>query len=372
MKLNQHHQMMSLFLMLLISLSFQIRFEDVKETKQVLGSKDTQISSSPKQNLTRESNTTLNNTLTHKKDEKIKIKQAENLEYLKAKLIHKETRFKNYYPQFWHLVDVFDIDCREPNTGINSIRLTTRNNTSGLLKIGYNYTCVNSPKIKSNCKNWRTVWTEVSNITYPLQSIGKIFPKCKQGTVMSRLKMVKDRSPISISKEDFANKADLAKKSSSNETMIYVYYIRYRYMCCEADIVEDKYFENEKTPTENFAYLNLLQQPINARDFNVLSSFYMLLPKDEMYYGGRVSVLKGETSPYFSRKNFLDSIEKSDVRTVKASVKRESGKEEELMRKGQNFNLKKSGKKSTTRNESSSSSMSKSYLGKYVYLNNVK
>jgi hypothetical protein len=296
MKRNQ--QMMSIFLILLIGLTLQFKTKQVKDSKKVLASKNSLTDAMTEQRQYKPTNIQIKDSIVDKNEEKYpKRTEAESNQGMSS-LYNNATQWNDTGLGEINYLDRHTIDCKQDNSAINSFKLevgTFKEKVKGVFweemqdkkKIRYSYTCVKSPAISNNCREYSTTPNQVAfDTTLSLGFLIRHYLECPGGQVMKKF--------------GFRGKGDFYYGLFAIFRKLEDYpKIWYEYTCCNAEISKTKYFETEKTPNEDNRYFNLKDQAVNGRDFNAISAFNLQCPEKRIFYSTRINILKGETSPYF-------------------------------------------------------------------------
>lgn len=276
--MKHNAKLMTLFLILLVSLSLQLKVNEIKESNTVNSEKNKK------------------NHIILKKEDKTRIKSNS---YQGASNIYKDSTSWNITSQGEiNYLTYHTIDCKQENSAINSfqmeesmqpeqVKVSWWTETHTRKQIRYYYSCVTSPSITNNCRDFSTTPNTVAfDTTLSLSFLVRHYLECPAGQVMKKF--------------GFRGKGDFYYGFFAFLRKLEDYpQIWYEYTCCNANIADTKYFETQKTSITNQKYFNLKDQAVNARDFNAISQFNLMFPPNQMFYNVRANVLQGETSPFF-------------------------------------------------------------------------
>jgi hypothetical protein len=255
-----------------------------------------------------------------------------------------------------------EINCTESNSAINSFAFELGNPGKKKNQVRFNYSCVKSPVISNECKNHETpIGGAAFKVKNSLNHLVGHYVECPDGTVMKSL-VLKTKGKF------YTGIGALFRLKGNNRPKIW-----YSYTCCKAEISRTVYTETKRSRNMNNEYYNLSGQPINGRDLNAISSFDMQAPFHTIFYNIKVSVLKGETSPYFPPPCSSESEKSNQINTTPSNTIADfpvlsfTGKE--FIFNNLILELNARTAKSMSKYKNKDRNLSKVFLGKYVYNN---
>jgi len=331
MKLTLNHVMMTVFLMLLVGSSLQIKNLKSKKDDSV----DSPAPSHGDQAVEKHDEVNVSNNAPHE-DESTHLKnntdehhsEASRVEthdqshgqsasstdaHQRASLYDKVTQWTSYYQVGWDyypyisILDSQNIMC-DDGSAINAFQYEERvdpkkwNNR----QIRYIYQCVRSPSITNHCKNIQGDYVKTGAfVDVTIDTLGKISANCANDEVLRSFRYETNKQ-TSFVWADYTFNAKLWPE------------IRYNYSCCKARVSRVERIENGPTFNADNKMVNLKDQFVGAADFNALNSFGMITPNYKIAYYYKASVLQGETSPSLTAKcngtrSFLGKIENNKI-----------------------------------------------------------
>jgi hypothetical protein len=301
MKIN--HGMMTVFLILMIGSSMQFRIPQNMEDKALQNSNDsgndqrneevrnqTAITNQP-------SSQNSGNGVQDTKQVNSTDQASSNQLSERATLYDDATQWNDDGKKAINHLDRHTINCTESNSAINSFKFEHRleNSKKRILlgpkkvtKIRFSFTCVKSPAISNTCFDYTTpVGDAAFMVRKSLNYLVRHYVECPNGQVMKSFVM-------KTAGKFYTGIGALFRLGEKDRPKLW-----YKFTCCNAEISRTVRAETKRTDNKNNEYFNLSRQDINGRDFNAISSFNMLAPPNTIFYNMRLSVLNGETSPYF-------------------------------------------------------------------------
>lgn len=334
MKLTLNHVMMTVFLMLLVGSSLQIKNLKSKKDDSV----DSPVPSHGDQALEKHDevhvsnngpheaeNTHLNSDEHHSEASRVEThgqshdqshgQSASSTDaHQRASLYDKVTQWTSYeyvlglgfYP-YINILDEQNLMC-DDGSALNAFQYEERVDPTkwNNRQIRYTYKCVRSPSITNHCKNIEGDYVKTGAfVDVTIDTLGKMLASCAKDEVLKGFRY--EKNP----KSSFNWFVYSLSKAVWPE-------IRYKYTCCKARVSRVERIENEPTFNADNKMVNLKDQFVGAADFNALNSFGMLTPNYKIAYYYKASVLEGETSPSLNANcngtpSFLGKIENNKI-----------------------------------------------------------
>jgi hypothetical protein len=357
--MKTNDKMMLVFLMLLIGSSLQFKISNNLEDHAIQTSTDSSID---------QANMEVSPKSANMNDPSVGISENDgpngedtSKSLPSTKLYNKATKWNSGEKPINYL-DRHEVNCNESNSAINSFAFERGNPGKKKNQVRFNYSCVKSRAISNNCKLHQTPMGFVAfMVKNALDSLVGHYVECPKGTVMKSFHL-KNKGKF------WTGISAFFRMSENNRPKIW-----YSYKCCKAKISRTIYTQTRRSINFDNEYYNLSGQPINARDLNAISSFDMQAPKNVIFYNIKVSVLKGETSPYFPHPCSSESEKSSQSFNTPSDTFADFS---DFSFTGKEFifnylilELKARTAKSMSKYKNKHRNLSKVFLGKYLYNN---
>jgi len=335
MKLTLNHVMMTVFLMLLVGSSLQIKNLKSKKDDSVDSPApshgDQAVEKHDEVNVSNNApheaeNTHLENNSDEHHSEASRVETHDQSQdqshgqsasstdaHQRASLYDKVTQWTSYHQIVWDyypyisILDAQNIMC-DDGSALNAFQYEERVDpkVGNNRQIRYRYRCVRSPSITNHCKNIEGDFVKTGAfVDVTIDTLGKMSANCAQDEVLRgfRYETNKKSSFIWI---EYSLNAKLWPE------------IRYNYSCCKARVSRVERIENNLTFNADNKMVNLKDQLVDASDRNVLNSFGMVTPNYKIGYYYKATVLVGETSPSLTAScngtpSFLGKIENNKI-----------------------------------------------------------
>jgi hypothetical protein len=198
-------------------------------------------------------------------------------------ILDKATKWNESLQWVLAALDRHNVDCPEDYSALNSFKLEINNQQ----KIRYKYQCVQSASITNNCRDYQTdIKTAEFLVAHSLDTLVKHYVKCPDNTVMKGFEMVALRM---WNKEN-----EILRLTRDRHPRLY-----YSYTCCDANISRRLLARTGETKNANNEFFELEHQTIQALDKNAITYFHMQAPGKKIFFEMEFATLKGETSPSY-------------------------------------------------------------------------
>lgn len=313
----KRNQQMTIFLILLIGSSQQIKISQEPSPKNSLDSAESSDSQNQDDHFEKGNNLEVSessdNQSTLDSVSEVDSSHKENLhegthEQINSQwkplipmtsIYNRETQWNDYGNGSINYLDRHNVDCNENNSALHSYvyehrdetrqkRILFKKHSFTVTNLRYSYTCVKSPEISDKCQTFKTTAQDANFIVEKsLNSLVKHNVSCPQNSVMKRFKL-RHQGRFDTG---FGVVFRLDPKDRPQ--------LFYEYTCCEANISRIIYAQTPPSYGGDNEYYNLRNQFIDAKDLNAISSFSMQLSKTDIYYSMRFSTLNGQISPSY-------------------------------------------------------------------------
>lgn len=335
MKLTLNHVMMTLFLMLLVGSSLQIKNLKSKKDDSVDSPNpshgDQAVEKHDEVNVSNNApheaeNTHLENNSDENHSEASRVEthgqshdqshgqSASSTDaHQRASLYDKVTQWTSYQIVGWayfpyiSILDEQNLMC-DDGSALNAFQYEEqadpKKGNNRLIR--YNYRCVRSPSITNHCKNIEGDWVKTGAfVDVTIDTLGKMSANCAKDEVLRGFRYETNK------------KKSFSWFVYSLNNLLWPE-IRYNYSCCKARASRVERIENEQTFNADNKMVNLKDQLVDATDRNALNSFGMVTPNYKISYYYKASVLQGETSPSLPPRcngtpSFLGKIENNKI-----------------------------------------------------------